>query len=68
MKLKVGPENEDFFNDDFWNKIDVVVCAVDNVKARQYIDNQCVWYEKPLFESGTLGPKGHVQVIVPHKT
>jgi len=68
LKLKVGPENEDFFNDDFWNKIDVVVCAVDNVKARQYIDNQCVWYEKPLFESGTLGTKCHSQIVIPHLT
>jgi len=25
------------------------VNAVDNVKARQYVDQQCVWYEKPLF-------------------
>lgn len=68
LKLKVAPENEDFFNDNFWNSLDYVVCAVDNVKARQYIDNQCVWYEKPLFESGTLGTKCHSQVIIPHVT
>lgn len=29
--------------------MDIIVNAVDNVKARHYIDNQCVWYEKPLF-------------------
>jgi ubiquitin-activating enzyme E1 len=27
-----------------------------------------VWFEKPLFESGTLGTKCHSQVILPHAT
>jgi ubiquitin-activating enzyme E1 len=45
-----------------------VVNAVDNVKARQYVDGQCVWFEKPLFESGTLGTKCHSQIIIPHQT
>lgn len=45
-----------------------MVNAVDNVKARQYIDQQCVWYTKPLFESGTLGTKCHSQIIIPHYT
>jgi len=32
------------------------------------VDNQCVWFEKPLFESGTLGTKCHSQTILPHHT
>ena len=52
IKLRVGQENEEFFNDNFWTGLNFVVNAVDNVKARQYVDQQCVWYEKPLFESG----------------
>lgn len=68
VKLKVAPDTEDFFNDKFWTGLDFVVNAVDNVKARQYVDNQCVWYEKPLFESGTLGTKCHSQIIIPHHT
>lgn len=32
------------------------------------MDKRCVQNKRPLFESGTLGPKGHVQVIVPDKT
>ena len=32
------------------------------------MDNRCVSNQKPLLESGTLGPKGHVQVILPHLT
>ena len=31
-------------------------------------DNRCVANQRALLESGTLGAKGHVQVIVPHVT
>jgi len=64
----VSPETEDLFNDDFWESLDYVVNAVDNIKARLYVDRQCVWYAKPLLESGTLGTKANSQMIVPHKT
>lgn len=64
----VCPETEDQFNDDFWDSLDFIVNAVDNIKARLYVDRQCVWYNKPLLESGTLGTKANSQMIVPHKT
>jgi len=32
------------------------------------MDQRCVFYRKPLVDSGTLGTKGNVQVIVPHLT
>lgn len=67
-KNRVAPENENIFTDIFWDKKDIVVGAVDNVKARQYVDAKCVFHEKPLFESGTLGTKCNSQVIVPHMT
>jgi len=51
----VAPNTEDLFNDKFWESKDFIVNAVDNIKARHYIDEKCVWYEKPLLESGTLG-------------
>ena len=59
LKMRVDPENEKYFNDNFWNNLDFVVNAVDNVKARLFVDGRCVWYHKPLFESGTLGTKCH---------
>lgn len=37
----------------------------DNVEARQYVDEQCVRHHRWLIDSGTLGTKGNVQVIVP---
>ena len=64
----VAPETENVFNDEFWEGLDFIVNAVDNIKARLYVDRQCVWYEKPLLESGTLGTKANSQMIVPHKT
>lgn len=57
---RVGPDTEEVFNDAFWESLDFVVNAVDNIKARQYVDQRCVWYEKPLLESGTLGTKANM--------
>lgn len=42
--------------------------ALDNVQARRYVDRRCVDNKKALLESGTLGPKGHVQCIIPYVT
>lgn len=32
------------------------------------MDRRCVYYRKPLLESGTLGTKANVQVVIPHLT
>lgn len=64
----VAPENSHIFNDKFWSSQDFIINAVDNVKARKYIDNMATWYTKPLIDSGTLGTKAHSQVIYPHVT
>ena len=65
---RIGPENEHIFNEKFWDKQTCVINAVDNIEARKYIDKQCTFYEKPLFDSGTLGTKAHIQTIIPHIT
>nr|XP_023026513.1 ubiquitin-like modifier-activating enzyme 1 [Leptinotarsa decemlineata] len=62
---RVGPETESIYNDAFFEKLDGVANALDNVDARIYMDRRCVYYRKPLLESGTLGTKGNTQVIVP---
>lgn len=56
------------FTDQFFTELTAVTNALDNVQARKYIDSRCVTNKRPLLESGTLGAKGHVQVIVPYKT
>ncbi|TQV91455.1 ubiquitin-activating enzyme E1 1 [Cordyceps javanica] len=65
---RVGAETEDVFNADFWNGLDGVTNALDNVEARTYVDRRCIFYRKPLLESGTLGTKGNTQVILPNMT
>lgn len=64
----VGVDSEDIYDDQFFESLDCVTNALDNVDARLYMDRRCVYYRKPLLESGTLGTKGNVQVILPHLT
>ena len=65
---RVSPATEHVYDDDFWKGLDCVVNALDNVKARQYVDARCVFFSKALFESGTMGTKCNVQCVIPHKT
>ena len=65
---RVGQETEHIFDKNFYSKIDIIINALDNINARLYMDNQAIAYQKPLLESGTLGLKGNVQVIIPHIT
>ena len=65
MELRVGPESENVYNDDFFEPLNGVANALDNVEARTYMDRRCVYYNKPLLESGTLGTKGNTQVVIP---
>lgn len=67
-KDRVGPDTEHIFNEDFWHALDGVTNALDNVEARTYIDRRCVFFHKPLVDSGTLGTKGNVQVVLPRLT
>jgi len=61
---RVGTETENIFNDDFWESLSGVTNALDNVDARKYVDLRCVFFRKPLIESGTLGTKGNTQVSI----
>ncbi|XP_043916928.1 ubiquitin-like modifier-activating enzyme 6 [Protopterus annectens] len=65
---KVYPATENIYSDKFYMKQNVVVTALDNVEARRYIDSRCVANQCPLLDSGTMGTKGHTEVIVPHLT
>lgn len=65
---RVGPETEVIYNDEFFEALDGVANALDNVDARNYMDRRCVYYRKPLLESGTLGTSGNVQVVLPYLT
>jgi ubiquitin-activating enzyme E1 len=68
METIVGEDTEGVFNDAFWSRLTLVTNALDNVKARQYVDGRCVLYGLPLMESGTLGTKANTQVVLPGMT
>lgn len=58
----------DGLDEKFYKQFDIVLNALDNMDARKYVDSQCVLHNIPLIDSGTLGTKGNVQIIVPHIT
>ncbi|VDK55799.1 unnamed protein product [Anisakis simplex] len=68
LSEKVGPETEHIFNDSFFESLNGVLNALDNLEARRYMDRRCVYYRLPLLESGTMGSKGNTQVIYPYLT
>jgi ubiquitin-activating enzyme E1 len=68
LRDRVGADTEHIFNEEFWESLDGVTNALDNVDARTYVDRRCVFFRKPLLESGTLGTKGNTQVVLPRIT
>ena len=65
---RVGPETENIYTARFFDSLDFVANALDNIDARKYVDRRCVDLCKPLFESGTLGTKANTQDILPRLT
>ncbi|KAJ7559513.1 hypothetical protein O6H91_04G088900 [Diphasiastrum complanatum] len=68
LQNRVSPETENLFDDAFWENLDLVINALDNVNARLYVDSRCVYFQKPLLESGTLGTKCNTQMVIPNLT
>ncbi|KRY23477.1 Ubiquitin-like modifier-activating enzyme 1 [Trichinella patagoniensis] len=68
MCERVGTGTENIFDDAFFEKLDGVANALDNIEARTYVDRRCVYYRLPLLDSGTQGPKGSTQVVYPFLT
>jgi ubiquitin-activating enzyme E1 len=64
----VAQQTEEVYDDQFWTSLNGVCTALDNVDARLYVDARCVYYQKPLVDSGTLGTKGNTQVVVPYQS
>lgn len=51
----VNPETENIFSDTFWDNQDIIFNAVDNVKARMYINEKVAIHQKYNVDAGTLG-------------
>lgn len=65
---KMCKETEDKYDNIFYQKLDIIVNALDNYQARLFMDKKAVQFGLPLFESGTQGPKGNTQPIIPNLT
>ena len=59
MEIAVGKDNENIFSRGFWDSQDIIVNALDNVEARQYVD-LCVLHKKPGLNLA-LGSKCNIQ-------
>ena len=68
MQDLVDPKTENIFNEDFWEKNDFIIYAVDSIEARKYIDTKVIMFEKCAIDSGTRGVEGRSQIIVPFET
>ncbi len=64
----VCEETEYIYDEEFYKNQDFIINAVDNNKARKYIDSQCLLFNKILIDSGTEGLKAHNQLIIPKVT
>ena len=65
---RIGPESCHIYHDEFYQSLSGVCNALDNIETRIFSDKMCVLYNRPMLESGTLGPKAHVQIVVPELT
>ena len=52
----------------FFKSFNIVFNALDNVKARQYVNSMCVLANVPLIEGGSTGLLGQSYPIIPHQT
>ena len=62
---KIHDGTAHIYDEEFFKDQTIVTNALDNVQARLYIDSKCVSSHTALIDSGTLGPKGHVQIVIP---
>lgn len=65
---RAAKDSEGIFNDGFYDSIDVILNALDNVDARLYMDSRSIYHAVPMVDSGTLGTKGHTQIVLPFAT
>ena len=67
-KLLVNDSSSDTFDDEFFEKQDIIISAVDNISARKYIDKKCTFYNKIFINSGTKGTMANSYIYYPNKT
>lgn len=68
LQICTTSRTEDTFHYTFWEDLDVVINAVDNVNDRLYVGRKCLYFQNPLLESGTLCTRCNTQMVIPHLT
>ena len=68
LEEKVEPKTENIFDEKFWKSKDFVICGLDNVNARNYVNKKCHKFNKTFLDAGTNGTKGRVTVVIPYVT
>ena len=61
---------------DFYEKFDLIICGLDSIEARRWMNAMLFQIVQrrpeqqpiPMLDGGTEGLKGHIRVIIPHKT
>ncbi|CCE80122.1 Piso0_003221 [Millerozyma farinosa CBS 7064] len=71
LNVKLVPHHgnimdSDLFPVSWWSEFSYVFNALDNLEARRYVNQICLYLKKPLMESGTTGYDGQVQPIYPY--
>ena len=67
-QLLINENTRDIFNDEFIEKQNILISAVDNISARKFIDNICTFFNKIFLDSGTEGTKANNDIFYPNKS
>jgi ubiquitin-activating enzyme E1 len=67
-ELRILPEYNEEFSDEFWESLDFVANAVDSFDARVTVDGKCCFYRKPFFDCGTEGTNANTFISLPKLT
>lgn len=63
FEKRIGPGNENFYNDGFFNQFNGVIATVDKSDTAVYLHQRCS--EKFLLVPRSVGTMGRVQVVIP---
>ena len=67
-QLLINDETRDIFNDEFIERQNILISAVDNINARKYIDNLSTFFNKIYINAGTEGTKANSDIYYPNKS
>jgi ubiquitin-activating enzyme E1 len=67
-QLLVNNDTRNIFDDEFIDKQNILISAVDNIEARKFIDNLSTFYNKIFIDSGTEGTKANSDIYYPNES